>query len=699
LNIKAPDDFASAAEWANAYRALGLAVIPASGNKKIPLGEWKEFQGGIPQPVHDRWYGAGGDNLSNYRMGFLTGAASIGDGWKLLLIDLDEKGKISGNATWDHWIGENELGVDPETWRARTGGGGQHIYFKYPAGLHIRNTQETIAGIDVRAEGGFVIAPPSLHASGKPYTWLYSPFETELAEAPQWLLDKVGASTRSFDASPREKGATPEHATDGWGNIVDGRDAYMRDVVWAAVVDLYRECPIPPSAAESDAKCREAYATYERRVRPQDPGKTLEEEGRGLTAFRQKWAYAVKQWDTKVHEAAGYPSFKDRPPTWDFDDELIARKVELPKSTPAESTSLVEPLEVVSAASFAGQPPPERKWIVPDLIPDGVPTLISGDGGVGKSLLALQLAAAIDRDGFWAGKKVAAGKALYLSAEDEIDELNRRLIDIAACIGCEMSELTGLDIVPLAGKDAVLAAPDPKSQLLYPTTIMKRLRATIAARKPTLVILDTSADLYGGNENVRIHVRQFIGMLRALCIDFQCAVVLLSHPSVAGINSGTGLSGSTAWNGSVRSRLYLDRVTEKDGDATLEPDPTLRVLRTMKANYGPTDKDGIKLRWVNGAFKPAISGATFQSTGAQMRAERVFLNLLAMYTNEGRAVTSTTGHGYAPAVFAADKRSEGCGKRALADAMNALFQQQRITAVEYGPPSKRYSKLAIREGE
>ena len=116
------------------------------------------------------------------------------NGWKLLVIDLDEKGSISGSATWDHWIAENELGCEPETWRARTGGGGQHIYFRYPAHLSIRNTQETIAGIDVRAEGGFVIAPPSCHQNGKQYLWTFSPFGTELAEAPAWLLDKVGAT-------------------------------------------------------------------------------------------------------------------------------------------------------------------------------------------------------------------------------------------------------------------------------------------------------------------------------------------------------------------------------------------------------------------------------------------------------------------------------------------------------------------------
>ena len=59
--------------------------------------------------------------------------------------------------------------------------------------------------------------------------------------------------------------------------------------------------------------------------------------------------------------------------------------------------------------------------------------------------------------------------------------------------------------------------------------------------------------------------------------------MLLAHPSLTGMNTGTGTSGSTAWNNSVRSRLYLDRVRESG----IEPDPDARVLRTMKSNYGP----------------------------------------------------------------------------------------------------------------
>lgn len=375
LTVQAPDEFSSAAQWADAYRALGLAVIPARGQEKIPLGKWQEFQNGIPQAVHDRWYGDNGDNRANYRMGLLTGAASIGDGWKLLLIDLDEKGAVSGSATWDQWIGENELGCDPETWRARTGGGGQHIYFKYPAHLHIRNTQETIAGIDVRAEGGFVITPPSRHVSGRQYTWLYSPFETDLAEAPDWLLEKVGASAAPLQSATtiREKASSPEQSTDAWGHIIDGRDAYMRDMIWAAVVDWHRECPIPPTEHEIERKLLEAYAVYERKVRPQDPSRTLEDEERGITAFRAKWVYAMRQWDGKVAEAAKVPG-AIKAPAYDF--------------SPAAPTAERFKFETVSDLRKL----PPIKWLVDGWIPEGSTGLFYGKWAAGKSFIAFDLA-------------------------------------------------------------------------------------------------------------------------------------------------------------------------------------------------------------------------------------------------------------------------------------------------------------------
>ena len=120
--------------------------------------------------------------------------------------------------------------------------------------------------------------------------------------------------------------------------------------------------------------------------------------------------------------------------------------------------------------------------------------------------------------------------------------------------------------------------------MMKPTEMFTRLQKTACDIRPNLIVIDNSADVFGGNENDRTQVRQFITILRGLAMTADAAVLLTSHPSLTGINSGSGLSGSTGWNNNVRSRAYFKKATTDKGD---EPDPELRILEIMKANYGP----------------------------------------------------------------------------------------------------------------
>ena len=103
------------------------------------------------------------------------------------------------------------------------------------------------------------------------------------------------------------------------------------------------------------------------------------------------------------------------------------------------------------------------------------------------------------------------------------------------------------------------------------------------------------------DENQRAQARQFISLLRKLAHKYNCAVVVLAHPSLSGLNSGSGTSGSTAWSNSVRSRFYLQRLQDDD--------PDKRVLTLEKNNYARIGTE-INLRWEDGCFKfdPQSSG-------------------------------------------------------------------------------------------
>lgn len=355
----------------------------------------------------------------------------------------------------------------------------------------------------------------------------------------------------------------------------------------------------------------------------------------------------------------------------------------------------IDPRSLFSRASgLAGEPIPPREWLVPGLVPGGTVTMLGGDGGTGKSTLALGLAVATVAGVPWVGRSVEdGGPAAFLSAEDDKDELHRRLDAICKAKGVEIEALHDLSYRSLAGEDALLAVLNRATNTLAPTPLYTALDQWMAVERPSLVVLDTLADLTAGEENNRAHARQFIGMLRHLAITHSAAVMLLAHPSLTGISSGSGLSGSTAWNASVRSRLYLERISE-DG---YEPDPDARRLSTKKANYARTG-DEILLTWKDGAFvadRP-VMGLDRLAAGAQ--AERVFLKLLGMFEAQGRYVSASPSNTYAPKVFSEHPDAEGTTKRALKTAMESLFSNGKIVNDKHGSGAKARSHIATVSG-
>jgi len=343
------------------------------------------------------------------------------------------------------------------------------------------------------------------------------------------------------------------------------------------------------------------------------------------------------------------------------------------------------------ASDLAGAAVPERQWLVSDLLPSGTVTLLSGDGGTGKSLLALQLAAAVATGTDWLGRPVKGGAAVFLSAEDDRDELHRRVADVARSSGIRLAELGNLTLRSLAGEDALLATLE-RDGSLKPTSLFDALDDYLEALAPSLLVLDTLADLFPGNENDRAQARQFIGMLRGLAIRHQCAVLLLAHPSLSGLNSGSGMSGSTGWNNSVRSRLYLERVTQ-DG---YEANPDARVLSTKKANFGRTGGE-ISMSWQGGVFVADAPVTGLDLACASSKAERVFLKLLREVSDQGRRVNAGGGQTYAPSAFATHPDAEGVTKRAFRQAMETLLRAGKIVLLTDGPASKLRTFLALAE--
>jgi RecA-family ATPase len=168
-------------------------------------------------------------------------------------------------------------------------------------------------------------------------------------------------------------------------------------------------------------------------------------------------------------------------------------------------------------------------------------------------------------------------------------------------------------------------------------------------------------------------------------------VLLLSHPSLTGINTGTGLSGSTGWHNSVRARIFFKVASTDQGE---EPDPELRELVFMKNNYGPLGAR-VLLRWRDGVFVPEAGTGSVAQAAAERKVEELFLTLLGQFNGQGRFVSHKPSPSYAPALFAKtpEAMTAKIGKVALAAAMERLFSANRLHVEAYGYASRGTFRL------
>jgi hypothetical protein len=167
------------------YLALGWSVIPLQARGKLPESRllpavpdaseperqkrsWKPYQTTLPLPEEvEAWC-----RHASLNVGIVTGAIS-----GMVVLDLDNHTAIQT---------AYERGI-PTTPTASTGKG-LHIYFRYPeVGIGNRANFAEVAGFDLRGEGGYVVAPPSIHPSGRVYEWVIAPEDAPLATIPEWL--------------------------------------------------------------------------------------------------------------------------------------------------------------------------------------------------------------------------------------------------------------------------------------------------------------------------------------------------------------------------------------------------------------------------------------------------------------------------------------------------------------------------------
>ncbi len=257
---------------------------------------------------------------------------------------------------------EREHGQLPATKECLTGGGGRHLY--YEASGNFRNSAGKLGpGLDIRGDGGFVVAPPSLHISGNRYVWEVTSFEVEKAAMPDWLEALLAQGGN---------GNAPAAA------VSDVIPQGKRNAELASVAGTMRRRGMVP-----DEILAALTVANEQRCKP--PLHDDEVEGIAASVGQYEPAYErseIHHSETPREHLTGSAEADDE------GTEIIARPV---------SDIEAEPVE----------------WLEEGTIPIGVITLLAGREGLGKSQEACRVAARTTR-----GLNGPAKDVFYLSAED-----------------------------------------------------------------------------------------------------------------------------------------------------------------------------------------------------------------------------------------------------------------------------------------
>ena len=238
--------------------------------------------------------------------------------------------------------------------------------------------------------------------------------------------------------------------------------------------------------------------------------------------------------------------------------------------------------------------PPPRDWLIKDWLPANCLSMLTGEGGVGKSYLSLQLVATLAARGKQFHFKIGDAPAalgnpittVWATWEDDKNEIIRRLQRIQKTLQWPNLDIIGnrfhyVDLKMLGP----LWGPDLAQHVSVRGNLQEaghQLMQICENHDAGLLVLDPCAGAFGGNENDRSAVRQFTAYLSGWAMQYNCAILLIAHPP----KSNETYSGSTDWLGSVRSLWHLSKDQTEDESEEAQDDQYL--LKHEKSNYAMT---------------------------------------------------------------------------------------------------------------
>ena len=263
-----------------------------------------------------------------------------------------------------------------------------------------------------------------------------------------------------------------------------------------------------------------------------------------------------------------------------------------------------------------------REWLIPNWLPANTVTMFTGQGGAGKSWLTLQVVSEIASH----AESEAWGKASYkvpkpseyddstdndpkhivfATYEDEPAEIKRRLNALASSFDWVREEKAviqeHLHIIDMRGVGSVWGPGAGNhiaitGELLRTGEALRKVCEDIGAR---LLILDPLSGAFGGNENDRTAVYDFVSSFRGWGDAAKCAMLVIGHLPKGAEGRAAGFSGSTAWEASARA-MWLIGTKVRDEDegkgkgkrgGQSEDEETYYALQHTKSNYARLQKE------------------------------------------------------------------------------------------------------------